>query len=404
MTPDTLPGWLTVPDGWFHYLALAAVAGLSVLAYFVPRLIIRRTLTGLIERSATQWDDILLRHQVFHRLVNIIPVLVLFYFSALLPAYAAPLERLLSAIITWLVVLVIAALLNAAHDIFKDTEFAQRLGLKSYLQIIKLGLYILGVIVAVSLLMGRSPWVLLSGVGALTAVLLLIFRDTLLSFVASLQISSNDLVRVGDWIEIPDFEADGDVIDIALHTIKVQNWDKTITTFPTHKLLETAFKNWRGMYQSGGRRIKRSVSINVSSIRLCDEQMLDRFEKFDHLGDYIKQRREEISRDNLDQGIDTSELINGRRLTNVGTFRAYIEGYLHHHPQVRQDMTLMVRQRTLSSEGLPIEIYVFINDTRWEKFEAIQADIFDHILAVAPEFGLRVFQRRTGEDFRFKEE
>ncbi len=401
MSPNDITSWLPGQLDWGRYLALAGVLALSILSYLATRVIIRRTLTSLIKRSATQWDDILLRRQVFHRLAYIIPVLVLFYFTALLPAYATPLERLLSAMIAWLVVLVISALLNAGHDIFEHTEFAQRLGLKSYLQVIKLGLYILGMIMVVSLLMGRSPWVLLSGVGALTAVLLLVFRDTLLSFVASLQISSNDLMRVGDWIEVPEFDADGDVIDIALHTIKVQNWDKTITMIPTHKLLETSFKNWRGMFQSGGRRIKRSISINVSSIRLCDEQMLERFEKFDYIADYIRRKRDEVARYNQERGVDASELINGRRLTNVGTFRAYLEGYLRHHPQIRQDMTLIVRQLPPRSEGLPIEIYLFISDTRWEQYEAIQADIFDHILAVAPEFGLSVFQRETGEDFRW---
>ncbi|MCH8023245.1 MAG: mechanosensitive ion channel [Candidatus Marinimicrobia bacterium] len=401
MSFDYISSWFTGHPDWGRYLALVGVLALSVLSYLAAKLIIRRTLTGLIERSATQWDDILLRRQVFHRLAYIIPVLVLFYFTALLPAYGAPLERLLSAVIAWLVVLVISALLNAGHDIFEHTEFAQRLGLKSYLQVIKLGLYILGLIIVLSLLMGRSPWVLLSGVGALTAVLLLVFRDTLLSFVASLQISSNDLMRVGDWIEVPEFNADGDVIDIALHTIKVQNWDKTITMIPTHKLLETSFKNWRGMFKSGGRRIKRSIPINVSSVRLCDDQMLEQFEKFDYITDYIRQKRDEVARYNQERGVDTRELINGRRLTNLGTFRAYIEGYLRHHPQIRQDMTLMVRQLPPGALGLPIEIYVFINDTRWERYEAIQADIFDHILAVVPEFGLSVFQRRTGEDFRW---
>ena len=403
MSPNDITSWLPGQSDWGRYLALAGVLAFSILSYLAAKVFIRRTLTSLIKRSATQWDDILLRRQVFHRLAHIIPVLVLFYFTALLPAYAAPLERLLSAVIAWLVVLVIGALLNAGHDIFEHTEFARRLGLKSFLQVVKLVLYILGLIIAVSLLMGRSPWVLLSGVGALTAVLLLIFRDTLLSFVASLQISSNDLMRVGDWIEVPDFDADGDVIDIALHTIKVQNWDKTITMIPTHKLLETSFKNWRGMSQSGGRRIKRPIAINVSSIRLCDEKMLERFEKFDYISDYIHQKRDEMARYNQERGVNTGELINGRRLTNVGTFRAYVEGYLRHHPHIRQDMTLMVRQLSPGSQGLPIEIYAFTNDTRWERYEAIQADIFDHILAVVPEFGLSVFQRRTGEDFRWSE-
>ena len=233
----------------------------------------------------------------------------------------------------------------------------------------------------------------------MTAVLLLIFRDTILSFIASLQITSNDLVRVGDWIEVPKFGADGDVIDIALHTVKIQNWDKTITVIPTHKLIDETFKNWRGMAQSGGRRIKRSILIDIESIRICDDALVERLKKIHLITDYVQDKLQELDEYNAEQQIDTSSPVNGRRMTNIGTFRAYVVAYLRHHKRIHQQMTFLVRQLPPGPTGLPLEIYVFTNDTAWAKYEAIQADIFDHILAVVPEFDLRVFQSPTGRDF-----
>jgi len=234
----------------------------------------------------------------------------------------------------------------------------------------------------------------------MTAVILLIFRDTILSFVASLQISSNDLVRVGDWIESPTFGADGSVLDIALHTVTVQNWDKTFTIIPTHKLIDESFKNWRGMQLSGGRRIKRAVYIDISSIRFCDADMVERFKRMHLITEYVQRKQEELKRHNQEHNIDESVLVNGRRMTNVGTFRAYIDAYLKNHPLIHKDMTFLVRQLAPGPTGLPIEIYVFTTDTAWANYEAIQSDIFDHILAVVPQFDLRVFQEPTGQDFK----
>jgi miniconductance mechanosensitive channel len=236
----------------------------------------------------------------------------------------------------------------------------------------------------------------MSGLGAMTAVLLLIFKDTILSFIASLQITFNDLFRIGDWLEIPDFGADGDVIDIALHTVQIQNWDKTISVIPTHKLIDGTFKNWRGMQESGGRRIKRSVLIDISSIKFCDEEMIKKYKKYQILRNYVEQKEKEIEQYNQEYNIDTSELINGRRMTNIGTFRAYVEEYLKRNTNINKDLTFLVRQLAPGHQGLPIEIYVFTNDTRWAFYEKIQADIFDHILAIVPEFDLRIFQAPTG--------
>jgi miniconductance mechanosensitive channel len=258
--------------------------------------------------------------------------------------------------------------------------------------------YVIGGIIMIGTLTGQSMLELMAGVGAMTAVLLLIFKDTILSFVASIQITSYDLVKVGDWIEVPALGVDGDVMDLSLHTVKIRNFDKTISTLPTNKLVEVSFKNWRGMQETGGRRIKRSIHIDTSSIKFCDEAMLNRFKKFELLSDYIDEKLKEIEKDNANRDIDSSELINGRRLTNVGTFRAYLKLYLKNHNDIHKGLTFLIRQLSPGAEGLPIEIYVFTTTTAWIKYEDIQADIFDHIFAVIPEFELNAFQSPTGSD------
>ncbi|MFH1569821.1 MAG: mechanosensitive ion channel domain-containing protein, partial [Gemmatimonadota bacterium] len=251
---------------------------------------------------------------------------------------------------------------------------------------------------ALAVLLGRSPWGLLSGVGAVMAVILLVFRDTLLSLVASVQIATNKLVKVGDWIEVPAFGADGDVIDIALHTVKVRNWDKTITTIPTYRLLDSSFKNWQGMFETGGRRIKRALYLDMNTVRFCDDAMLDRYERIELVREYVRERRREVEEHNRARQVDTAEPVNGRRLTNLGTFRAYVVAYLKAHPKVHPDLTFLVRQLAPGEHGLPLEIYVFTSDTAWASYEGIQADIFDHLLASVPEFGLRVYQQPSGRD------
>jgi miniconductance mechanosensitive channel len=271
--------------------------------------------------------------------------------------------------------------------------------MKSYLQVLKLIVNIFGVIVIIAVLSGKSPFYLLSGIGALTAVLMLIFKDTILSLVSSIQISSNDLFKVGDWVEAPHFGADGDVIDIGLHTIKIQNWDKTISVIPTHKLVDSSFKNWRGMSDSGGRRIKRSINIDMNSVKFCSNLMIDKYKKFNILKEYLDSKLLEIDEDNSDKNVSHDTLINGRSLTNIGTFRAYIEAYLRNNANIHKEMTFLIRQLSPGTNGIPIEIYVFSNDTNWVSYEAIQSDIFDHLLAIIPEFGLRVFQNPTGNDF-----
>jgi miniconductance mechanosensitive channel len=261
-------------------------------------------------------------------------------------------------------------------------------------------LFLTFTILVIAMVVGRSPVVFLSGLGAVTAILLLVFKDTILGFVAGIQIAANDMVRPDDWIEMPKYGADGSVIDVTLNTVKVRNWDKTVTTIPTYALISDSFKNWRGMTESGGRRIKRALHLDMTSIRFCDEEMLDRFKKIQFIREYLERKLEEISRHNRECAVDESVLVNGRRLTNVGTFRAYIEAYLRNHPMVHQEMTFLVRHLAPTEHGLPIEVYVFSKDQRWAVYESIQADIFDHLLAVVPEFDLRVFQSPTGSDVR----
>ncbi|MBT4097827.1 MAG: mechanosensitive ion channel [Gemmatimonadetes bacterium] len=382
---------------WF--VRLIAVLALAALSNIVTRQVLVRWIGGLIRTTRTKADDVLLQRNVLRRMALLAPVIVLYYGADALPGDLEMVRQVVSAALLLVLLMVTGALINAFQDLSGDFASASEVPIKSYAQIVKLVVYILGGLMTVAVLTGRSPWVLMSGIGALMAVIILVFRDTILNIVASITITANRLVRVGDWIEAPAFGADGDVIDIALHTVKVQNWDKTITTIPTYKLVETSFKNWRGMSESGGRRIKRALYIDMSTIRLCDVQMLERFERFELLAEGIRQRRAEVERYNAEHVTEAQELINGRRLTNVGTLRAYIIAYLRQHPNIHQDLTFLVRQLAPTPQGLPIEIYVFTRDIEWVKYEEIQADIFDHLLAVVPMFELRIFQEPTGADF-----
>jgi miniconductance mechanosensitive channel len=300
-------------------------------------------------------------------------------------------------------VLVLSAdgLLTAVNDIYAKRPDAKSRPIKGYLQIVKIILFIAAGILVISTLMGESPTLILGGFGAMTAVILLVFKDTILSLVASVQITQYDMIAVGDWLEMPKYGADGDVIDIALHSITIQNWDKTISKIPTHKFIEDSFKNWRGMSQSGGRRIKRAFHLDVNTVRFLTEEETDRLGSFELLRDYMRDKLEEVGMYNAMKEEGESGLIpHTRKLTNVGTLRAYIVAYLRQHPKIHQDMTLIVRQLEPGPEGLPMQIYAFSNDTNWANYEGLQSDIFDHILAILPEFGLRVYQRPAGEDLR----
>jgi miniconductance mechanosensitive channel len=304
-------------------------------------------------------------------------------------------------VILWLLVLTFNSLLDAINDIYEARKEFAGVAIKGYLDLVKIVAFIVGFILSFSLFTGESPIALLAGLGAITAVLLLIFRDTILSLVASVQISANDLIHEGDWIEVPDYGADGEVLDISLHQIKIQNWDKTISVVPTHKVLEVAYRNWRGMSESGGRRIKRSIHIDMTSIHFCDKGLLERFNQINLVKDFLSVKLEEIEQWIVDYKRDNGvEPLLVPRITNIRVFHAYVEAYLHQHPRIRKDMTLLVRQLSAGRDGLPIEVYVFTNTTVWAEYESIQAGIFDHLLAVLPEFNLLVFQEPTGRDFK----
>ena len=382
---------------WLGLLMLVCV-----LVYFVAKVVLVGAVRRLVARSQTTWDDALVRAELFLRLAHIAPALVAFYGAQAIPelgpTLATLIQRVAASLIAIAIALSVGAFLTALNDNYSAKPENRRRPIRGYVQVIKIAVYLLMALVVVSILMDRSPWLFVSGIGAMTAVLLLIFKDTILSLVASVQITSNDMVHVGDWIEMPQFGADGDVVDVALHTVKVQNWDKTITTVPTHALISGSFKNWRGMSLSGGRRIKRSLFIDVASIRFLKPEEVQSFEGFALLGDYMRRKREEIEGYNAEDGRNPEISADIRRLTNVGTLRAYIASYLRNHPKIHGGMTLLVRQLAPGPRGLPIEMYCFTNTTDWNEYESIQSDIFDHILAIVPEFGLRVFQSPSGVD------
>lgn len=308
-------------------------------------------------------------------------------------------ERAILAYVVVNFVIVTSRMLSAGVDIYQTYPISHRRPIKGYIQLANLVVYALGGALAICTLLAISPWGILSGLGAMTALLILVFRDTILSLIASVQIAAYDLVRRGDWIEMPQLGVDGDVIDVTLHTFRVQNWDKTIVTVPTHKLIEDSFKNWRGMTESGGRRIKRSILIDQTSIKFLDKAALDRLSQINRLEPYLTGKQKELAGDNADLGKNT-DLLNRRALTNIGTFRAYIEAYLRDNSKIHQGMTFLVRHLPISPNGLPLEIYVFTNDTEWGRYESIQADIFDHLLAALSTFELRVFQNPTGFDMQ----
>ena len=371
---------------------------ISILAFYITEKVIFNLLAKMFKKTSTDIDDILIKRKVFNRLAYLVPALLLYNFSYVIPKLSPLIQKISLSLMAMTGLMVINAFLNAISDIYGKTKYSQRIHIKSYIQTLKLIINILGIIVIIAILIGKNPTWLLSGLGAMTAILLLIFKDTILSLVASIQINSNNLFKVGDWIEVPQFGADGDVIDIALHSVKIQNWDKTISVIPTHKLIDSALKNWKGMSDSGGRRIKRSLYIDINSIRFCTEKDLEKFTKFQLLNKYINSKHAEITQYNINNDIDSSEIINGRHLTNIGTFRAYVEAYLRNNGKIHTDMTFLVRQLEPTSKGLPIQIYVFSNTTEWISYESIQADIFDHLLSVIPEFGLRLFQNPSGKD------
>ena len=377
------------------YLVSLIAILIAYVLFLITNKIILRSISRIFQKTSTEFDDILLEQKVFHKLPYLIPLIFLYSLMDLVPLFQL-VERFIIALIALIILLTMNSIINAFNDLYKKSRFSEKFNIKSYTQVAKLIINSIGVIIIAALIAGKSPIYFLSGLGALTAVLILVFKDTILSLVSSVQISSNDLFKIGDWIEAPQFGADGDVVDIALHSVKVQNWDKTICVIPTSQLINSSFKNWRGMSESGGRRIKRSIKINMKSIKFCTPSMIKKFKAISILKDYINEKIIEIEKENKKNDIEESDIINGRSLTNIGTFRAYIKYYLKNNPNIHDKMTFLIRQLSPQSDGLPIEIYVFSNDTDWVSYESIQSDIFDHLLAILPEFELEVFQNLSG--------
>ncbi len=404
MPTEELTGWLDWLDAHPYLQTLLASAAL-VLAAWVSNWIVKRILVrGLYKLLRHARTSDIEDFGVIKRLSNIVPALVLSTGVHAVPGLPEAAVTVVRNVCGGFIVLTIALALGGVLDIvnmlYQRRSDARIHPIKGYLQVVKIGLYAIATILIIATLIDRSPLILLSGLGAMAAVLMLIFQDTLLSLVASVQITSNDLIRVGDWVEMPQLNADGDVIDIALHTVKVQNWDKTITSIPTKRFISDSFKNWRGMQESGGRRIKRSLYLDQQSVHFLDAEERKRLYRFNLLEEYLVNKRKEIDEWNAKLAERGQEPVNTRRVTNIGTFRAYVERYLRSHPGVHQHMTLLVRQLSPTADGLPLEIYCFTNTVAWAEYEAIQSDIFDHLLAILPEFGLRVFQHPSGGDIR----
>ncbi|HHV99238.1 MAG TPA: mechanosensitive ion channel [Clostridiaceae bacterium] len=380
-------------------VAIVIIIFVSLLTDLITKKFLLKIVRIYIIKSKAKWDDLLLKKRVFEQLAHIPPVLIIHAFAPVFPAVDTWIQRIAFSYIIINIVLAINKILDVVNDVYSTYEISKTRPIKGYLQVVSIFISATATVIIISVLIERSPWILLSGIGAATAVLMLIFQNSILGIVASIQLTTNNMVQIGDWIEMPSHGADGDVIDISLHTVKVQNWDKTIVTIPTHKLISESFKNWRGMQEAGGRRIKRSIYIDMTSVKFCDEEMLERFKKIQYIKEYIEKKEAEIEDYNKLHNVDTSSIVNGRRLTNLGTFRAYVESYLNNHSNINKKMTRMVRQLQPAEYGLPLEIYAFTNETEWIKYEAIQSDIFDHILAVVPEFDLKIYQKPAVHNF-----
>ena len=397
---DNIVHWVQGYPFLYDNLKFIGVFGLSVLSYFIVKRIVYIIVKTITARTKTELDNLVFNTKLIKRISIIAPVFVLNRFSYLVPSFENEIEILSAILIVLMLMLTVGSFITSYNEVYERLGKSAYRPIKGYLQIIKILVYFFGTIFIIGIITGQNVWNLFAGLAAASALVLLIFRDTILSFVASVQISSYDLIRNGDWIEMKKYGADGDVIDISLNVIKVQNWDKTIAVIPTYKLLEESFINWRGMQMTGSRRIKRSILIDVNSVKFCDEEMLNRFREYQLISEYLETKTKEIKAYNVEKGVDETKLINGRRLTNLGTFRIYLENYLKQRQDVNTGLTFMVRHLDPGPTGIPIEVYVFAATTEWVKYEGIQADIFDHIFAVVPLFDLKVFQTPSGIDFR----
>jgi miniconductance mechanosensitive channel len=392
-----LPGMRTA-------LGLLALLLLAWLVGVLVRSVLLRVVHGVATRTQWRWDDALYRRRSFLWLARTVPMLCVQYGVVLVPelpeAIAQTVRNIAEALLALCVAMAIGTALSALEDLYRETPRGRERSIKGVVQLAKIVLFVVAGLVIVTALTGQRIGLLLSGLGAMSAVLMLIFKDTILGFVAGVQLSSNDMLRVGDWIEMPQLNADGEVIDIALHTVKVRNWDKTITTIPSWRLISDSYKNWRGMQETGGRRIKRALTIDAGSVRFLDGATLHRLARLHLLADYLPAKQREVAAWNQALGEAGGVAGNRRRLTNLGTFRAYAQAYLDTHPRIHHGLGCMVRQLASGPQGIPLELYCFTATVAWAEYEGIQADIFDHLFALLPEFGLRLYQQPGGHDMQ----
>ncbi len=386
-------------------ISLLSIVILALIANYIVKRFIVSGLTYITRRTENKWDDFLVQRKVFQRLSHLAPALVIqFTIGVALYDYNVELTHLIEKltrvylISVWIIV--INSLFNALHDMYLTLPSAKDRPIKGFIQVAIILLYIVGAILIVSVMLNKNPMNLFLGMGASAAILMLVFKDSILGLVASVQVSANNMVKIGDWIEMPSRNADGTVIEITLNTVKVQNWNRTISTIPTYSLVSESFTNWKGMEESDGRRIKRSIFIDMRSVKFCSPELLEKLKRVHYLKDYIELRSKEIEEYNAQMGFDITMPVNGRRMTNLGVFRRYIEFYLKNNPKVSKEATCMVRHLQPTDKGIPIEIYCFSLEKAWILYEGVQADIFDHILSIIPQFELKVFQSPTGEDFQ----
>ena len=384
-------------------IILVIILAIAFLGDAICKHVILTTVTRLVKKTKATWDDVVFDRKVMIYLSHLVAPIILYILLPLAISNAGLLTFILRICMIYIIAVFlkfISALLSALYHVYSEREQFRDRPLKGLLQTVQVILFFIGGIIIVSILIDKSPMVLLTGLGASAAVLMLVFKDSNMGFDSGIQLSANNMLKVGDWIEMPKYGADGTVIEVTLNTVKVRNWDNTITTIPPYALVSDSFQNWRGMQESGGRRIKRSIRIDMNSVKFCTPEMLAKYRKIRLLKDYIEETEKVVEEYNKEHGIDNSVLVNGRRQTNLGVFRAYLTNYLRSLPAVNQDLTCMVRQLQPTEQGIPLELYFFSSIKAWIPYEGVQADVFDHVLAIIPEFDLHVFQNPTGEDFR----
>lgn len=384
-------------------IILVIILAIAFLGDAICKHVILTTVTRLVKKTKATWDDVVFDRKVMIYLSHLVAPIILYILLPLAISNAGLLTFILRICMIYIIAVFlkfISALLSALYHVYSEREQFRDRPLKGLLQTVQVILFFIGGIIIVSILIDKSPMVLLTGLGASAAVLMLVFKDSIMGFVSGIQLSANNMLKVGEWIEMPKYGADGTVIEVTLNTVKVRNWDNTITTIPPYALVSDSFQNWRGMQESGGRRIKRSIRIDMNSVKFCTPEMLAKYRKIRLLKDYIEETEKVVEEYNKEHGIDNSVLVNGRRQTNLGVFRAYLTNYLRSLPAVNQDLTCMVRQLQPTEQGIPLELYFFSSIKAWIPYEGVQADVFDHVLAIIPEFDLHVFQNPTGEDFR----